>query len=56
MDQDMLSMEGTTIITMVVILIMEAMDITIMAIRMAMGMEEMEIKIVPTLLHRQRRI
>jgi hypothetical protein len=39
MDEDPLSMEGTTIITMVVILIMEVMDITITAIRMAMGME-----------------
>jgi hypothetical protein len=56
MDQDPLSMEGTTIITMVVILIMEVMDIAIMAIKMAMVKDEMENRIVPTPLHRQRRI
>ena len=49
-------MVDTLTITMEEIFIMEEMDITIMAIGMAMGMEETAISISPTLLDRQRRI
>ena len=54
--QDPVSLEGTTIITMVVILSMEAMDTTTMAIRTAMGMEEMATSSISALLHQQGRI
>ena len=49
-------MVDTLTITMEEIFIMEEMDITIMAIGMAMGMEETTISINTTPLHRQRRI
>jgi hypothetical protein len=54
--QDPVSLEGATIITMMVISSMEAMDTTTMATGMAMGMEEIAITNVPALLHQQRRI
>ena len=56
MNQDLASIVDTLTITMEDIHIMEGMDTTIMAIGMAMGMEETTISISPTLLHRQRRI
>ena len=49
-------MVDTLTITMEDIYIMEGMDTTIMAIGMAMGMEETTINITPTPLHQQRRI
>ena len=48
-EQDPISLEGTTIIIMEVILSMEAMDTTM--VTRGMAMEEMEINNVPILLH-----
>ena len=56
MDQDPASMVDTLTITMEDIHIMEGMDTTIMAIGMAMGMEDTTITIIPAPQHPQRKI